>query len=164
MSVACRRNGERTMTSDATQSTALRFGVNYTPTRGWLHSWLSFSPDDVRRDFEGIAQLGLDHVRIFPLWPVLQPNRTLIRQQALDDVRSVVDVGREFNLDVGVDVIQGHMSSFDFVPAWLYTWHDKNMFSHPDAVSGQVELVRRLGERLADADNFLGLTLGNEVN
>lgn len=146
------------------RTSPLRFGVNYTPSRDWMHSWMAFSADNVRRDFEAIARLGLDHVRIFPLWPVLQPNRTLIRQQALDDVRTVVDVGAEFNLDVSVDVIQGHMSSFDFVPAWLYTWHDKNMFTHPDAVSGQVELVSRLAERLADASNFLGLTLGNEVN
>lgn len=146
------------------RTSPVRFGVNYTPSREWMHSWMAFSADNVRRDFEAIARLGLDHVRIFPLWPVLQPNRTLIRQQALDDVRAVVDVGAEFGLDVGVDVIQGHMSSFDFVPAWLYTWHDKNMFAHPDALSGQVELVRRLGESLADAPNFLGLTLGNEVN
>lgn len=142
----------------------LRFGVNYTPSYHWMHSWLSFAADRVRRDFEGIASLGLDHVRIFPLWPLLQPNRTLIRQEALDDVRAVVDVAAEFGLDAGVDVIQGHLSSFDFVPSWLYSWHDRNMFSHPDAVGAQVELVRALGARLADAPNFLGLTLGNEVN
>lgn len=142
----------------------LRFGVNYTPSRDWFHSWLSFTPDDVRRDFETIASLGLDHVRVFPLWPLLQPNRTLIRAQALDDVRSVVDVAAEFGLDASVDVIQGHLSSFDFVPSWLTTWHDRNMFTAPDALSGQVALVHALGARLADAPNFLGLTLGNEVN
>ena len=142
----------------------LRFGANYTPSKDWMHSWLSLDLDDVRRDFEGLASLGLDHVRIFPLWTVLQPNRTLIRHKAVADVRAVVDVAAEFGLDAGVDVIQGHLSSFDFVPSWLFTWHDKNMFTHPDALSGQVALVETLGAALNDAGNFLGFTLGNETN
>ncbi|UWF78752.1 glycosyl hydrolase [Microbacterium sp. EF45047] len=129
-----------------------------------MHSWLHLDLDSVRRDFFALAELGLDHVRVFPLWTVLQPNRTLIREKAVADVRAVVDVAAEFGLDASVDVIQGHLSSFDFVPAWLYTWHDRNMFTHPDAVSGQVALVERLGAALADAGNFLGFTTGNETN
>ncbi|MFY9713690.1 MAG: glycosyl hydrolase [Microbacterium sp.] len=142
----------------------LRFGANYTPRSQWMHAWMSLDLDEVRRDFAALADLGLDHVRIFPLWTVLQPNRTLIRTEALDDVRAVVDVAAEFDLDASVDVIQGHLSSFDFIPSWLFTWHDKNMFTHPDALSGQVALVERLGERLGGASNFLGFTLGNETN
>lgn len=142
----------------------VRFGANYTPRSQWMHAWMSLDLDEVRRDFEALAELGLDHLRIFPLWTVLQPNRTLIRPEAIDDVRAVVDVAAEFGLDASVDVIQGHLSSFDFIPSWLFTWHDKNMFTHPDAVSGQAELVTRLGERLGDARNFLGFTLGNETN
>lgn len=145
-------------------SAPLRFGANYTPRSQWMHAWMSLDLDEVRRDFAALAELGLDHLRIFPLWTVLQPNRTLIRAEAVDDVRAVVDVAAEFGLDASVDVIQGHLSSFDFIPSWLFTWHDKNMFTHPDALSGQVELVTRLGERLGDADNFLGFTLGNETN
>ncbi|HMR49124.1 MAG TPA: hypothetical protein PKE40_07765 [Arachnia sp.] len=142
----------------------LRFGVNYTPSTNWFHSWYDLDPDAVRRDFEGLATLDIDHVRLFPLWPVLQPNRTLIRESALDDVRRVVDLAAEFGLDASVDVIQGHLSSFDFLPAWLNTWHRRNMFTHPQALAAQVALVTALGQRLADAANFLGLTLGNETN
>lgn len=142
----------------------LRFGANYTPRSQWMHAWMTLDLDEVRRDFGALADLGLDHVRIFPLWTVLQPNRTLIRAEAIDDVRAVVDVAAEFGLDASVDVIQGHLSSFDFIPSWLFTWHDKNMFTHPDALSGQVALVEKLGERLGGAGNFLGFTLGNETN
>lgn len=142
----------------------LRFGANYTPSRDWMHLWLHLDLDVVRRDFETLAGMGLDHVRIFPLWPILQPNRTLIRAEAIADVRAVVDVAAEVGLDVTVDVIQGHLSSFDFVPAWLTTWHDTNMFTDEHAVAAQVALVEALGTALADAPNFLGLTLGNETN
>lgn len=152
------------MTQRGALDAPLRFGANYTPSKDWMHSWLDFTPDDVRRDFGALAELGLDHVRVFPLWTVLQPNRTLIRTKALDDVRAMVDIAAEFELDASVDVIQGHLSSFDFVPAWLSTWHDRNMFTDPKALDGQVTLVQRLAGALRDAPNFLGLTLGNETN
>lgn len=152
------------MSATSPSGAPLRFGANYTPSTNWMHSWMSLNLDDVRRDFAGLAELGLDHVRIFPLWPVLQPNRTLIRAEAVADVRAVVDVGAEFGMDVSVDVIQGHLSSFDFMPSWLYSWHDKNMFTHPDALAGQVALVEGLAVALGGAKNFLGFTTGNETN
>ena len=39
----------------------MKIGANYTPSQGWFHSWLDLDLDATRRDFEGIAQLGLDH-------------------------------------------------------------------------------------------------------
>jgi endo-1,4-beta-mannosidase len=142
----------------------MRFGVNYTPRVGWFHSWLDFDVDAVRRDFEQIARLEVDHVRIFPLWDLVQPNRGLIRPTALAAVGEVVDAAAEFGLDVNVDALQGHLSSFDFLPAWLTTWHDRNMFTDPDAVAGEEAYVRALAEVLVGRSNVMGFTLGNEVN
>ncbi|AXG81785.1 glycoside hydrolase 5 family protein [Streptomyces paludis] len=142
----------------------LRFGVNYTPSRDWFYSWLDPDWASVRRDLEALAALGLDHVRVLPLWPVVQPNRTLIRARALRDVRRVVEIAGEAGLDASVDVLQGHLSGFDFVPSWLTDWHRRSMFSDPDAVDAQTRLVEAFEDRLRDLPNFLGLTLGNEVN
>src|SRR5205807_1368079 len=52
-----------------------RFGVNYTPTHGWFHHWLDFDLDEARADLDSVAAFGLDHIRVFPLWPLFQPNR-----------------------------------------------------------------------------------------
>ncbi|MFI6502480.1 cellulase family glycosylhydrolase [Nonomuraea typhae] len=142
----------------------MNFGANYTPARGWFHHWLDLDLAEVRKDFEQIAGLGLDHVRIFPLWPLLQPHRGLIRRSAIDDVRRVVDAAAEAGLNVQVDLLQGHLSSFDFYPAWLQTWHRRNIFTDPDTVEAQAELVRTMAAALADKPNLLGLTLGNELN
>ncbi|WP_454051066.1 glycoside hydrolase 5 family protein [Cellulomonas sp. Marseille-Q8402] len=142
----------------------LRSGVNYTPSTDWFYSWLAPDWDTVRRDLDAVAALGLDHVRVLPLWPVLQPNRTSIRQQALDDVRRTVEVAAEAGLDATVDAVQGHLSSFDFLPSWLASWHARNLFSDPEIVEAQVRLVDALDARLADLPSFLGLTLGNELN
>ncbi|GAA3339551.1 cellulase family glycosylhydrolase [Curtobacterium pusillum] len=142
----------------------MRFGVNHTPSVGWFHSWLDFSASDTARDMEAIASLGADHVRIFPLWPVVQPNRTLIRKQALADVATVVDIAGSFGLDVNVDALQGHLSSFDFVPSWLDSWHRRNMFTDPDVVASTAAYVEALAAAVADRPNLLGITIGNEVN
>ncbi|MEV7936355.1 MULTISPECIES: glycosyl hydrolase [unclassified Kitasatospora] len=141
-----------------------RFGVNYTPSAGWFHHWLDFDLDAVRADFDSIAALGLDHVRVFPLWPLFQPNRTLIRPRAVEQLAALVDAAGERGLDVAVDGLQGHLSSFDFLPSWTQTWHRRNIFTDPEVLDGQAAYLRTLAEALHERPNFLGMTLGNEIN
>ncbi|GAB6902957.1 hypothetical protein JCM9957A_60490 [Kineosporia succinea] len=141
-----------------------RFGVNYVPSGDWFYSWLSPRWDAIRRDLDAIAALGLDHVRILPLWPVLQPNRTWIRPEALADVRRVAELAGAAGLGFSVDAVQGHLSSFDFVPSWLTSWHRRNLFTDPSVVDAQAELVASLHGAVGDLPGYLGLTLGNEVN
>ncbi|WGD38190.1 glycosyl hydrolase [Lysinibacter sp. HNR] len=143
---------------------APRFGVNYTPSVGWFHHWLDFNIDDVKKDLDSIVEVGADHIRIFALWPLVQPNRTLIRPQALTDIRSVVDAAAERNLDVSVDGLQGHLSSFDFLPSWVSTWHKANLFTDDRVLSGQAEYLTKLAGALDDRPNFLGMSLGNEFS
>jgi endo-1,4-beta-mannosidase len=142
----------------------LRFGANYVPSAGWFYSWLDFDADTVRRDFADLAELGLDHVRIFPVWPWLQPNRGLVRASALNDVLTTIDCAAEFGLDVAVDLIQGHMSSFDFLPSWVLTWHQASIFTDRTVREGLAHYVEVLSGAVAGRRNVFALTLGNEVN
>ena len=142
----------------------MRFGVNYTPTKGWFHHWLDFDLGEVEADLDSVAALGLDHVRVFPLWPVFQPNRTLVRERAVEQLVALVDAAGARGLDVNVDGLQGHLSSFDFVPSWTTTWHRRNLFTDPEVVEGQAVYLRTLARALSDRPNFLGMTLGNEIN
>ncbi|MFI6091214.1 glycosyl hydrolase [Streptomyces sp. NPDC051218] len=148
----------------STPSAAPRFGANYTPSKGWFHHWLDFDIDAVRADLDAIAGLGLDHIRVFPIWPYFQPNRTLIRPRAVEQLVALADAAAERGLDVNVDGLQGHLSSFDFLPAWTQTWHRRNIFTDPDVVEGEVTYLRTLAAALADRPNFIGMTIGNEVN
>ena len=138
-------------------------GVNYTPRKGWFHSWSDLDPSAVDEDLAQIAALGLDHVRIFPLWPLLQPNRTLISPAAVQDVLTVVDIAGRHGLQISVDLLQGHLSSYDFLPSWVSTWHDRNIFTDVDVVAAQHELARVLGAELAARPHVTGMTLGNEI-
>lgn len=56
------------------------------------------------------------------------------------------------------------MSSFDFLPSWLITWHKTNMFTDSAAVEAEARLVRAVYDALADVPRFKGITLGNECN
>jgi hypothetical protein len=142
----------------------VRFGVNYTPSGHWFHSWLDFDERAIAADLAAIARLGADHVRIFPLWPHIQPNRALVRRSALDAVTRTVDLAGDVGLDVSVDGLQGHLSSYDFLPAWLSTWHRRNLFTDRDAVAGERAYLTALAEAVGERPNLLGITLGNEVN
>ncbi|WP_159620100.1 glycoside hydrolase 5 family protein [Ruania rhizosphaerae] len=142
----------------------MKVGVNYTPRRGWFHSWYALDLDEVRHDLDAIAGLGLDHVRIFPVWPILQPDRAVIRDDALADVAAVVSAAGERGLDVWVDALNGHLSSFDYLPAWVTSWHRRNLFTDPEVRSGQVALVTALAGAVKDLPGARGIGLGNEFS
>lgn len=139
-------------------------GANYVPSAGWFYSWLDFDADDARRDFEDLASIGLDHVRIFPIWPWIQPNRGLIRRRAVDDVLTLIDCAAEFDLGVAVDLLQGHLSSFDFMPSWVLTWHQASVFTDTTVRAGIADYARTVAGEVSSRPNVFAITLGNEVN
>ncbi|HWC22653.1 MAG TPA: glycosyl hydrolase [Flexivirga sp.] len=152
------------MDDQAAASRELRFGANYVPSQGWFHGWLDLDRAAVARDLDDIASLGMDHVRIFPVWPWIQPNRAHVRARAVADVRTVIQLGAERGLDVCVDLLQGHLSSFDFLPSWVLTWHQRSIFTDPDVRAGLRWYVEELVRALAPEPNVFAFTLGNEVN
>lgn len=141
-----------------------RFGANHVPSAGWFYSWLDYDGDAVRRDFADLAGIGLDHVRVFPVWPWIQPNRAIIREQAIEDLLDTIDAAAEHGLTVAVDLIQGHLSSFDFLPSWVLTWHRTSLFSDPAVRDGLTTYVDTVARAIATRPNVFAITLGNEVN
>ncbi|KPH97549.1 hypothetical protein OK074_6467 [Actinobacteria bacterium OK074] len=82
----------------------------------------------------------------------------------MDQLVQLVDLAAEAGLDVLVDGVQGHLSSFDFYPEWTRSWHHRNVFTDPEAIAAQADLLRVLGSALADRPGLIGLQLGNELN
>jgi len=142
----------------------LRFGANYVPSSGWFHGWLDYDGESARRDLDDLASLGLDHVRVFPIWPWIQPNRGLIRASAIDDLLDLIDAAARGGLSVNVDLVQGHLSSFDFVPSWLRTNHRASIFEDRRARDGIATYVAAVTAAVASRPNVFAVTLGNEVN
>lgn len=142
----------------------MKFGVNYTPRVDWFHHWLDFDVSDVARDFDTIAELGADHVRVFPLWPLFQPNPTFISPTTLGRLDEMLTLAARSGLQVAVDGLQGHLSSFDFLPAWLLSWHRRNMFTDAEAVAATARYLEAISRVAADHENAFAVTVGNEVN
>src|SRR4051794_33138327 len=142
----------------------VRFGANYVPSAGWFYSWLDYDRDAVRRDFADLAGIGLDHVRVFPIWPWIQPNRGIIRERAIADLLDTIDAAAEAGLTVAVDLVQGHLSSFDFLPAWVLTWHRRSLFEDDVVRDGLHQYVDAVARAVATKPNVFAVTLGNEVN
>ncbi|TCC17332.1 glycoside hydrolase 5 family protein [Kribbella speibonae] len=145
-------------------SDPVRFGANYVPSAGWFYSWLDYDGAAVRRDFADLAGIGLDHVRVFPVWPWIQPNRAIIREQAIADLLDTIDAAAEHGLTVAVDLIQGHLSSFDFLPSWVLTWHKSSLFEDRTVRDGLTAYVDAVARAVATKPNVFAITLGNEVN
>jgi endo-1,4-beta-mannosidase len=141
-----------------------RFGANYVPSSGWFYSWLDYDGAAVRRDFADLAAIGLDHVRVFGVWPWIQPNRAIIRERAIADLLDTIDAAAEYGLTVAVDLIQGHLSSFDFLPSWVLTWHKSSLFEDPTVRDGLTAYVGTVARAVATKPNVFAITLGNEVN
>ena len=141
-----------------------RFGANYVPSAGWFFSWLDYDAAAVRRDLADLAALGLDHVRVFPIWPWIQPNRGIIRERAISDLLDTIDAAAEVGLSVAVDLIQGHLSSFDFLPSWVLTWHRASLFEDPVVRDGLTAYADAVARAVSTRPNVFAITLGNEVN
>lgn len=142
----------------------MKFGVNYTPRAHWFHHWVDFDASEVARDFDTIAELGADHMRVFPLWPVFQPNPSFVSPTALGHLDTLLSLAAERGLGVSLDGLQGHLSSYDFLPSWMLSWHDRNMFTDQYAIDSTALFVRELAKVASAHDNVFAFTLGNEIN
>ncbi|MFJ1708765.1 glycosyl hydrolase [Kitasatospora sp. NPDC088346] len=142
----------------------LRFGADHVPSAGRLRSWLDFSADAARRDFEDLAGLGLDHVRVLPIWPWIQPSRSLIRRRGIDDLLELIDVAAEFALEVAVDLWQGHLASFDLLPSWVPARHQYGVRTDALVRTGLTAYVEQVCRAVATRANVFAVTLGPEAD
>ena len=142
---------------------AFRLGVNYTPSTRWFHVWEDWREEDLRRDLDDIAALGLDHIRIMLLWSAFQPEPHLISGQKLDRLSRFLDLAGAAGLDVEVTVFNGHISARYWTPNWLQTTPKPvNWFTDPAALDAQRALLTALAGRIGRHPRFLGFDLSNE--
>jgi hypothetical protein len=138
----------------------MRFGVNYVPSKNWWYTWSDWDAGSVRRDFESIASIGLDHVRIHCLWPEFQPNAGFVSPVMLERLSVLLDIAGACGLDVAVTVLDGWLSGFVFLPAWVGA---RNMFTDEAVIEAEMRLFSALAEQIGSHPRFLGFDLGNEL-
>ena len=59
-------------------------GVNYWPRKSGVKMWRDFDEKEIDAEFAQIRELGMDTVRVFPLWDDFQPIYELPNAQIID--------------------------------------------------------------------------------
>jgi endo-1,4-beta-mannosidase len=138
-----------------------RFGVNYTPTRAWYHCWNDFEADAIARDFDAVALLGADHIRLMLLWPSFQPDPDVVSSAHLQRLDAVMRLAAERHLDVCVTLFVGWLSGYAYKPAWQ---KDESFYDLPASAGPQLRYLEAVTTLAAGHPNFLGIDLGNELS
>lgn len=144
-----------------------RYGVNYVPSRNWWYCWLDWDRRSIKEDLAAIKSLGMDHIRVFCLWPVFQPNAAYVSLQALDRLEELLDIADEHGLDVEITVLNGFLSGFAFYPGFAHAaslYKHKNIYTDRDMIEAEKYLLLKLAERVGRHRRFLGFDIGNEIN
>lgn len=146
-----------------------RFGVNYVPRKRWWYCWLDWDQQSITDDLNGIAELGLDHIRIQCLWPMFQPGIGSVSDRALANLHSLLDAADNAGLDVEVTVLNGWMSGLWFLPPFVAPLpfsdqKDGNIFTSPRVIEAEKLLFSRIAETIGTHRRLLGFDLGNEID
>ena len=138
-----------------------RFGLDYVPSHNWYFCWNDWNAADIARDFDRIAELGADHLRIMLIWPWFQPNPRAVSTAHLDRLEELLRLAAERKLDVLVTLYTGWLSGFRFTPPYL----EKELFyTSPKWAAVQELYLAEVSKRLVTHANFLGYDIGNEIN
>lgn len=158
-------------------------GVNYWPRRKAMYWWSAFDSGEVAEEFDLIADLGMDVVRIFLLWDDWQPSPETVSPDRLRDLGVVCDVAADRGLGLDVTFFTGHMSGPNWAPRWLLDsnapspspsavqvisrgevvegWY-RNMFHDEVALDAQRLLLRTVVDAYKDHPGVWMWNLGNE--
>lgn len=158
-----------------------RVGVNYWPRRKAMYWWKSFDSEEVKREFDEIAALNLDLIRIFLLWEDFQPDPVVINHEALTNLVEVLDTAVKRDLCVMPTLFTGHMSGVNWVPPWLLggdrspdprfrliaggevvQGHLRDLYADPKVLEAQIFLIETVVTALRDHPALFGWDLANE--
>jgi endo-1,4-beta-mannosidase len=140
---------------------SIRFGLNYVPSQKWYYCWNDWSDDEIAADFDAMAALEIDHVRVMLVWPWFQPNPQVISEAHLDRLRSLMQIAAERNIDVLVCALTGWLSGYYFIPPNVTPL---DVFRSPGVIDQIHVYFSSLLSVLREFTNFLGIDLGNEIN
>lgn len=171
-------------TSSRNDRTTFLTGVNYWPRRKAMYWWGDFDHIEVADEFDVIADLDMDIVRIFLLWDDWQPAPDSVSTERLSDLGMVCDIASQRGLRLDITFFTGHMSGPNWAPGWLldlsrtrYPSPDvrqvvsggavvgagyRNMFHDAIALEAERLLLRTVIGEYHDHDAIWMWNLGNE--
>lgn len=141
----------------------MRFGVNYIPSKKWLHSWIDFDESSIYEDLQAIKALGFDHIRAHLIWSYFQPNENVMSDYCLNNLRRFDKICRDVGIDYVLSLFTGWMSGFYFFPAWIKRDGNFGVFSGKAEREAEKYYISQIASVVAESPVFLGFDLGNEL-
>ena len=162
-------------------------GVNYWSRKNGVRMWRKFDAAELDAEFAQIHEMGMDTVRVFPLWDDFQPiyelpgvlnrsrgigmrhdwnitpvqNPEMVDPEMLRHFDCVLDSARKHELKVIVALLTAWMSGTLFNPSWR---GGRNLFADPFMLKYQMLYCRAFAKRYADRPEILAWEYGNEQN
>lgn len=163
-------------------------GVNYWASHAGIDMWREWSAEAVESDMKEFVSLGMDTLRVFPLWRDFQPITPLFGgagtlseishgEKFLDDgseeskagvcpvmmehFEEFCDLAEKYNFKIIVGMITGWMSGRTYCPPAMT---GRNLITDPFCVKWQVRFIKYFIKRFKSRDCIIAWELGNECN
>ena len=162
-------------------------GVNYWPRKSGVRMWKEFDAAEIDAEFAQMKELGMNTVRVFPLWDDFQPIYELpgcadephdigmrhdwtinpvecpemVDPAMMEKFDIVVQTARKYDLKLIVALLTAWMSGTLFNPSWK---NGRNLFEHPFMLKYQMLYCRAFAKRYANCPEIIAWEYGNEQN
>lgn len=137
-------------------------GVNYWPASCGVEMWRRWDEEEIRRDLDTVAGLGLNCVRFFLRWPDFMPSLGVFDDAMFGRLAAFAGWCRERGILAHPCMVVGFMSGGLFWPAGKGS---RNLYSDPEVRAASAAFCARAAATLRPfADTVLALDLGNELD
>ncbi len=160
-------------------------GCNYWASNAGVHMWRCWDETAVEEDLKRLSQMGIDTLRVFPLWTDFQPLTchmgTSRREMRINDIplddspegiagvdpvmierfERLVKIANKYGLKLLVCIINGWMSGKMFFPP---AFANLCPITDPVCIRWTVRFVKYFVEHFKSFDNIVAWEAGNESN
>ena len=160
-------------------------GVNYWGSKSAINMWTEFDAESIENDLRLLKNVGITHLRVFPLWPVFQPlcalygptdvfeysfgedplpdtpaGRAGVSEEACAKFEVFCSLAQKYEMKLCVSLITGHMSFRTYNPP---AFDGKALLSDPTVIKWQLRFVKYFVSRFKDQSSIVAWDLGNET-
>jgi hypothetical protein len=149
--------------------------------------WSDWRPDIIESDLKQLSEMGMEVLRVFPLWSDFQPIKLLrgftglpqeyrfgedplpdtqagfagVSEEMMCRFAELIALAEKYHLKLIVSLLTGWMSSRLFVPPAL---EGRNVLTDPMAMMWQVRFVKYFVKQFIKASPIIAWEPGNECN
>jgi hypothetical protein len=135
-------------------------GANYIVSDGWMINLPNLTKETMDADMAALQNIGVNHIRFFPLWNLTQPVVDKIDEKVMKQLDLLVESAGRHNISMQIAPITGWMSGLIFQPPWAVG----DMFRDQKIIDGQKFLAKTIAARYRNNPAVLGYDFGNELN